>query len=418
MEDTSKEPQTINMILYIIDNDKREPSQNWEIIPKKKYVIGRSKKEADITLNEKLLSRRHAEITYFDSKTIMVKDLDSRNGTFINKERIESSKEIFFSCKDVLSFGTTNNEILFFDQNEQSKEKEEESSDNNKEVNEQEKNNISKYEEINTDKKISQEIKNNKENVEKERENVVNYEKSEKSKSKLNEGDKNNENSLSNRETLNQYNNKNNIQEKFPRRSRAFHDKQEEYYDNRQTQRTVRRSHRDISNSRERNEDYRSRSRETFPLQSRHNSKGRSSRTSPHNSHIYFNNERRRDFERGRMNDLRYKDKLEIIKREREEMENKRRQDFEAKQIIRELKNENYRRAHNQRTNYYTNINNNKTYNDYQRNDNKIEGVIDKIMLNPGKIDIQFEPNGNGRELGYIKCNVEGYIYLKIKNNK
>ena len=122
MEETTKQPSPITMILYIIDNDKREPIDNWEIIPKKRYTIGRSKKEVDITLNEKLLSRKHAELIYYDSKTVMVKDLDSRNGTYINKNRIDPSKETFFSAKDILSFGSTNNEIVFFDKSEQGKE--------------------------------------------------------------------------------------------------------------------------------------------------------------------------------------------------------------------------------------------------------------------------------------------------------
>jgi len=99
MEDTPKQPITITMISYIINNDKRQPSQNWEIIPKKKYSIGRSKKEVDIPLNEKLLSRKHAELIYYDSKTIMVKDLESRNGTYINKEKIVSLGEIFLVQK-------------------------------------------------------------------------------------------------------------------------------------------------------------------------------------------------------------------------------------------------------------------------------------------------------------------------------
>ena len=50
MEQT-EQTSPVSMILYLLDNDKKEPSQNWDIIPKKKYIIGRSKKEADITIN-------------------------------------------------------------------------------------------------------------------------------------------------------------------------------------------------------------------------------------------------------------------------------------------------------------------------------------------------------------------------------
>ena len=44
MEENDPKPSPITMILYIIDNDKKTPSQNWEIIPKKK-IYNRSFKE-------------------------------------------------------------------------------------------------------------------------------------------------------------------------------------------------------------------------------------------------------------------------------------------------------------------------------------------------------------------------------------
>ena len=102
MEENEQNNSHITMILYTIDNDKKTPVQNWDIIPKKKYIIGRSKKEVDLPLNIKLLSRKHAELIYYDSKTIMIKDLNSRNGTFINKLKIETLKETFFTNKDNL----------------------------------------------------------------------------------------------------------------------------------------------------------------------------------------------------------------------------------------------------------------------------------------------------------------------------
>jgi hypothetical protein len=36
MEQT-EQTSPVSMILYLLDNDKKEPSQNWDIIPKKKY---------------------------------------------------------------------------------------------------------------------------------------------------------------------------------------------------------------------------------------------------------------------------------------------------------------------------------------------------------------------------------------------
>ena len=160
MEESQKQPTTITMISYIINNDKREPSKNWEIIPKKKYSIGRSKKEVDLSLNAKLLSRKHTELIYYDSKTIMIKDLESRNWTYINQKKIAPLRETFFSSKDILSFGSTNNEILFFDKNEQSKEIVENDCEKNKENLkdkdlENEKNKINNYKKENTEEEIN-----------------------------------------------------------------------------------------------------------------------------------------------------------------------------------------------------------------------------------------------------------------------
>ncbi len=124
MEDSSNK---INMILYIInEGDVKEPRGKWEIIPNKLYTIGRSKKEVDITIDEKLLSRKHAELIYYNNKKIMIRDLDSRNGTYINKKRIDSLKNEYFTIKDILSFGNITNEIVFIDGKEETKRKDSE----------------------------------------------------------------------------------------------------------------------------------------------------------------------------------------------------------------------------------------------------------------------------------------------------
>ena len=118
MEEKTKEPSSIRLLLYVIRDGRRVLIEDMEIIKNQKYTIGRSKKEADVALNDKLLSRKHAEIVYYDNKTIMVKDLDSRNGTYLNKERISPLKETFFNIKDILSFGSLDNELYFFEENE------------------------------------------------------------------------------------------------------------------------------------------------------------------------------------------------------------------------------------------------------------------------------------------------------------
>ena len=119
MEYSSKK---INMVLYLLEEkDIKVPSQKWEIFPNKLYIVGRSKKEADIALDDKLLSRKHAELTFYDDDKIKIRDLGSRNGTYLNKNRIEPLKDIYFTIKDTLSFGETNNEIIFFDNNNENR---------------------------------------------------------------------------------------------------------------------------------------------------------------------------------------------------------------------------------------------------------------------------------------------------------
>ena len=131
MENSTKR---INMVLYLLEKgDVKTPAQKWDIIPNKLYVIGRSKKEADIALDEKLLSRKQAELIYYDNTKIMIKDLNSRNGTYINKEKIEPLKEIYFTMRDILSFGGIKNEIVFYDISEEKNNKRKYSDDDNKE---------------------------------------------------------------------------------------------------------------------------------------------------------------------------------------------------------------------------------------------------------------------------------------------
>ena len=117
MENSAKK---INMVLYFLEEeDVKTPIQKFDIIPNKLYIIGRSKKDCNIVLNEKLLSRKQAELIYYDNEKIMIKDLDTKNGTYINKERIEPFKEIYFTMRDILSFGGIKNEIIFCDKSEE-----------------------------------------------------------------------------------------------------------------------------------------------------------------------------------------------------------------------------------------------------------------------------------------------------------
>ena len=112
MEGDSK----INLIFYqLFDGDVVEPSQKYEISPNKSYIIGRSKKESDLSLEDKELSRRHLEIIYFNNNKIMIKDLNSRNGTFINNNKLTPFKEYIITSKDPLALGNKRNRLSFFE---------------------------------------------------------------------------------------------------------------------------------------------------------------------------------------------------------------------------------------------------------------------------------------------------------------
>ena len=139
----------VTMFFYILkEGDVKEPLNKYIIMPKQLYIIGRSSKECDIVLDEKSLSRKHATLIYNNKNEIIIKDLNSRNGTFINKERIKPNEDISFSINEMLSFGNTNNEIVFYD-NTETKKEEDTDKEKEKEYNSQQNNYNSNYEERN-----------------------------------------------------------------------------------------------------------------------------------------------------------------------------------------------------------------------------------------------------------------------------
>jgi len=70
-----------------------------------------------------------------------------------------------------------------------------------------------------------------------------------------------------------------------------------------------------------------------------------------------------------------------------------------------------------------------RNYN-YKRRENDYNNYLEegsKIILRPDKLDIIMEPNNEtsrnridnkDEDMGYIKCYVEGYMYLKIRKNE
>lgn len=69
----------------------------------RKYIIGRGT-EADIMLEDLWVSRKHCELWWTNEK-LMIKDLKSTNGTYVNGKRLTEEKEIHM--KDVIRVGHT-----------------------------------------------------------------------------------------------------------------------------------------------------------------------------------------------------------------------------------------------------------------------------------------------------------------------
>ena len=452
MEEDAPKPSPITMILYVIDNGERNPSQNWEIIPKKKYTIGRSKKEVDLPLNIKLLSRKHAELIYYDSKTIMIKDLNSRNGTFINKVKIEPLKETFFTNKQKLSFGNTNNEIIFFDKSEQHKEdfaltdseKSQKSESGKKiEINKENEKILKNenLEEINTDikpdkrseknipinnqRKQRESEKGNEDKMnERERElinennNYERYNKNSKEPSRQIEleRDKNKQHSISNRDTF--------------KNKREYSREREEYsssYGRRSEKINLlnknRKSHQISNKSDSRKANY-SRSRSRSHSGSRETLVHQNNRVqkveNPQEKFPYNKENNSYDLERERLKREYDRGFANYERRQEEEEENFKRRERERDRE-RDRKRDRERERERERNNYYDD----ERRRDYNRNNYFEEG--NRILLRPEKLDIVMNQNYEDKrnnimnkedDMGFIKCYVEGYMYLKIKKKE
>jgi phosphoserine phosphatase RsbU/P len=90
-------------MLRLVGNDGGR-TYAWDLLPGK-YILGRSKKgDADFCVDNNTVSRHHASIEVLEgSRSIVLTDLDSRNGTMLNGEKVVGRVEIK-PC-DILRFG-------------------------------------------------------------------------------------------------------------------------------------------------------------------------------------------------------------------------------------------------------------------------------------------------------------------------
>lgn len=109
--------------------DAAKPTQKWRLYPFKdgeslpilhihrhhNYLIGRERRVADIPTDHPSCSGQHAVIQHRRvGRTVKpyIMDLKSTNGTFLNDEKIKSSRYIELKHQDVLKFGFSSREYV------------------------------------------------------------------------------------------------------------------------------------------------------------------------------------------------------------------------------------------------------------------------------------------------------------------
>ena len=155
-----KNKEKVSLYIFRKENDKKIIVNKNVIDIGIKYIIGRRINKADIILEDLSVSKKHLEITFINSHKIIIKDIGSTNGTFVNGEQISPYKEYYLNINDSLCIGNLTNEISFEDLKNEQKNKINKSDENNK---------------INENKnKLNDKSENkNKENKNKENKNII-----------------------------------------------------------------------------------------------------------------------------------------------------------------------------------------------------------------------------------------------------
>jgi len=409
MEEITKEPSSIRILIYIIKDGRKEISQEMEIIKNQKYTIGRSKKEADIAINDKLLSRKHAEFVYYDNKTIMVKDLDSRNGTYLNKERISPLKETFFNIKDVISFGSLDNELAFFELNERSQDVRPSYSEKNRNIINEE-NNQENNREINSRKSYGRMTNNDNEM------NELNYKQIERIQYGKREGENEREdvglrrydrinNSIRNNSMDNNMNTERNATGSYIDSERGIN--VEKPLSNREAYNKY--------NDRNNEYNYPSKYKSSYKSRSRSRRKESELHSNPwgafyQNSHFGSkSNNSKLPLERSRERNYRNYDNYDRSKRYTGREDSYR---LKESHRMRQEMDEKYKRSPLMHSASYDE-------NNYMRmGGDNYDSQGNKLSLNIDTVDIRFPGHEDVRDIGFIKCQVSGYLALNIRNKR
>lgn len=79
---------SISLIVKCGDNTAK-------LLIKPRISFGRSKTAVDISIDDKKISSKHLEITHEKKNEIIVKDLNSTNGTYINNQKVEEETRLY-----------------------------------------------------------------------------------------------------------------------------------------------------------------------------------------------------------------------------------------------------------------------------------------------------------------------------------
>ena len=86
-----------------------KPKNNENITLNKEIVIGRNDFQANVVIDSNFISGRHTRIFPF-GESIMIEDLGSTNGTYVNNELIDSPKKL--SENDIVMVGDTEFKVV------------------------------------------------------------------------------------------------------------------------------------------------------------------------------------------------------------------------------------------------------------------------------------------------------------------
>ena len=89
-------------VLSLIAGPRQWMGRVWPL--EDSHVAGRDKKNSDIFIPHRSLSRKHALFSFKDKEN-QIQDLGSTNGTFLNDEKLEASKTYSLKNNDILKLG-------------------------------------------------------------------------------------------------------------------------------------------------------------------------------------------------------------------------------------------------------------------------------------------------------------------------